>query len=317
MAYSLGNALLKNYLIASSSPLTESPTRLRCCYEAGFSAAIIKSAADYSRSGNGYGRRVVYVDDGYYADASFEREIFTLEEGLRLYNNSVCNIPSDMLLIPSVSASSLEPEDWIKPCIEYEKVGATLLQLDFFYLGTLPHNQLFFEKFQNLLTQLVSALDCVIMPKVNLNFDPAQSFEIIKESGVKVVSLLDSMREDPDPRFGLHKGTTSYFGRRQLPFTRQYLRIAKEKGLEVCAGGGITTSKDVELLLNSGANAVQIASFVLNNGFSAVPELLGYDSPLSSVSKTINHNPWCDHEDGAECDNCGACRKPVMEYYAN
>ena len=310
MPYHFGNTSFKNYLVASSSPLTESPKRLTCCYEAGFSAAILKSTADYVKSGNGYGRKVIYVDDGYYADASFEREILTLDEGLNLYTSTKKIIPSDMLLIPSIGASSLDPSAWIKPCNEFVKSGSSILQLDFFYLGTLPHNQLFFEEFQNLLFSLAE-LDCIIMPKVNLNFEPSQTFGIIKESGVKCVSLLDSMREDPDPSFGLHKGTTSYFGHRQLPFTKNYLKVAKEYGLEVCAGGGITSITDVYELLKEGANMIQIASFALNNGFTAVSELLGSDSCSSIIHKAINHNPWCDYEDGAECENCGACRKPV------
>ena len=47
MQYFLSDIKMKNYLIASSSPLTESVERIKCCYEAGFAAAILKSAADY------------------------------------------------------------------------------------------------------------------------------------------------------------------------------------------------------------------------------------------------------------------------------
>lgn len=132
MEYTLSNIGMKNYLVASSSPLTESVERLRCCYEAGFSSAILKSSAEYVKTGTGYGRKVVYVKDGYYADASFEREILTLEEGIELYKKALNNCLSDMLLIPSVSASSLEPEEWLNSCRQFELCGASLIQLDFF-----------------------------------------------------------------------------------------------------------------------------------------------------------------------------------------
>lgn len=307
MIYMLANIPMKNYLIASSSPLTESVERLRYCYEAGFSSAILKSTAMYVRTGTGYGRKVVYVRDGYYADASFEREILTLEEGIELYKKAVKNCPLDMLLIPSVSASSLEPEKWIEPCRKFELYGASLIQLDFFYLGTVEHNDNFYQKLKILLTELVQNLECTVMPKLNLNFEPDRTCKILKESGVKTVSLLDSMRENPDPNLGLHEDTTSYFGKRQLPHTLRYLKIAKQYGLEVCAGGGVTSKEDVDLLLASGADMVQVASYILNRDFRAVDELLDVDFCLNTHSKATKHNPWCDCETGAKCEKCGAC----------
>lgn len=307
MTYTLANTQMKNYLTASSSPLTESVERLRCCYEAGFSSAILKSAAAYVRTGAGHGRKVVYAKDGYYADASFEREILTLEEGVELYKESVKNCPSDMLLIPSVSASSLEPEKWLKPCRQFELYGASLIQLDFFYLGTLEHNESFYKKLKILLIKLVQGLDSTVMPKLNLNFEPDRTCKILRESGIKTVSLLDSMREIPDSNLGLHEGTTSYFGGRQLPYTLRYLKVAKQYGLEVCAGGGVTSKEDVDLLLATGADMVQVASYILCRDFRAVEELLDAEFCSDIHSEITKHNPWCDCENGEKCENCGAC----------
>lgn len=314
MMYSLSNIHMKNHLIASSSPLTESLERLQCCYEAGFSSAILKTAAAYVKTGNGYGRKIVYVKDGYYADASFEREILTIEEGLELYKNALKHCPPDMFLIPSVSASSLEPEEWIESCKRFEKYGALLLQLDFFYLGTIKHDNEFYERLQTLLKTLVQTLDCNIMPKLNLCFEPDKICKIIKDSGVKTISLLDSMREDPDSSLGLHKGTTSYFGSRQFPHTLRYLNVAKQYELEVCAGGGVTSKSDVHKLLDTGADMVQVASYVLCRDFSAVKDLLDSELYHQTHSKKLNHNPWCDCESGAKCENCGACVAHRVEY---
>lgn len=307
MKYSLSNIHMRNYLTASSSPLTESLERLQCCKDAGFSSAILKSAAAYKKTGTGYGRKVVYVEDGYYADASFEREILTLEEGLELYKRSLELCSPDMFLIPSVTASSLDPEEWIESCKQFELYGAQLLQLDFFYLGTMKHDNAFYGNLRNLLTNLVKTLNCNIMPKLNLRFEPDQICQVLKESGVKTISLLDSMREDPDYRLGLHKGTTSYFGSRQLPHTLRYLKVAKQYELEVCAGGGITSKSDVEQLLTAGANMIQVASYILRRDFSAVKDLLDNGLCPQVHSKRLSHNPWCDCESGAKCENCGAC----------
>ena len=303
---------MKNYLVASSSPLTESVERVKCCYEAGFAAAILKSAAAYERSGDGHGRKVVYVKDGYYADASFEHEILTIDEGIDLYTSAVRHCAPDMILIPSVSASSLEPDEWISSCRRFEELGAKMLQLDFFYLGTLIHDRSFFESLEILLTALRGTLKCKVMPKINNRFEPDAIFRVIKASGISSVSLLDSMREDPDEILGLHKGTTSYFGPRQFPYTLEYLRKAKQYGLEVCAGGGVTSRADVETLLFEGADMVQVASYVLNRNYESVGDLLEPKLAKKTAHPMLKHNPWCDVENGALCENCGGCNVHVL-----
>lgn len=314
MSISFAGAELKNYLVASSSPLTESQTRLQCCRDAGFGAAILKSAAPYVRTGAGYGRKVVYVGEDYYADASFEREIMTLEEGVTLYN-SARGLNGDMLLIPSVTAASLDPEVWYPACKAFEDAGALLLQLDFFYLGTMSHDDAFYFDLSALLDILTQKLTCVVMPKLNLGFDPERTCKLLAGHGVRYVSLLDSMREDLPPEYGLHAGTTSYFGGRQLPQTLRYLKAAVRQGLHICAGGGVAVPEDVSLLLSNGAELVQSASYALKNGFSSVYRLLpGQAAPETSPG--LRHNPWCDVEDGAPCEDCGACRRqsPPAEF---
>lgn len=298
---------LKNHLVASSSPLTESLERIKCCYEAGFAAAILKSAAAYKKTGSGHGRKVVYVHDGYYADASFEHEIMTIDEAVELYASALKHCGPDMLLIPSVSASSLDPTEWINSCCRFEEIGSKLIQLDFFYLGTLSHDSTFFESLETLLCTLKHALKCNVMPKINNRFAPHEIFRVLKTSGISAVSLLDSMREDPDPALGLHKGTTSYFGPRQFPYTLEYLRNAKQYGLEVCAGGGVSSRHDIDILLAEGANLVQIASYILNRNYEGVWDLLESKFDAKSMRPLLKHNPWCDVENGMVCENCGGC----------
>lgn len=308
MNYSLSNIQFKNYLIASSSPLTESVERLECCREAGFSAAILKSCADYLRSGNGYGRKVVYTEDGYYADASFENEILTLNEGISLFTSAKAKMENEMLLIPSVSAASLKATDWLPICRAFEAVGASILQLDFFYLGTIEHTDQFYTKLGDLLETLTATLSCIIMPKINIRFDAERTFSLFKNSGIKVVSVLDSMREVPPKHFNLHDDTTSYFGPRQFPYTIEYLKTAKKYGLDVCAGGGVSKKADIDALLSLGADMIQVASYVLNRNYTCVRDLLP-ETNIPNDSPLLTHNPWCDYVSRGHCDQCGACIK--------
>lgn len=297
---------VKNRLIAASSPLTESVYKVKCCSEAGFGGVILKSAADYQRTGKGYGRKVVFIGDDYYADSSFEREILTAEEAVQLYQKLFSD-HMELLIIPSVSAPSMRTEDWLQICRRFETLGAKILQLDFFYLGTLSREMgdEFYPKMRKLLSDLCRNLDCKIMPKLNHNFEPARICEALAQSGVKQVSLLDSIRTALPEKYGLHADTTSYFGSRQLPLTLEYLRHAVRAGLEVCAGGGVCGPKDADLLTDQGAALIQTASYVLKNGFSKALCLLHQ----KEVSIKNDQNAWCEipFYQAQGCENCGFC----------
>lgn len=297
---------LKNRIVAASSPLTESLDRLCRCSKAGFGAAIMKSTADYTRTGNGYGRKVVYCSDGYYADSSFEREILTLPEGMELFREFE-QLDTGMPLIPSVSADSLDPAEWLRICRAFSQAGALLLQLDFFYLGTLRHDDSFYGRLRAVLHTLAEELSCPVMPKLNPRLDPLQTCALFRECGIQYVSLLDSMREMP-PGHGLHEGTTSYFGRRQFPLTRQYLAAAKACGLTVCAGGGITSRADAGLLLTEGADLLQLASYVLGRDFTAVRDFLEERREMpEDLTEFLRFCPWCDVQATGQCEECGGC----------
>lgn len=301
-----GDIEFKNPLIASSSPLTETAKKIRCCKEAGFGGIILKTAAQYQRNGGGYGRKVVFIGEDYYADASYEREILTLEEGVELYKRAN-TYSENMLVIPSVSANSMETADWLHICQEFENLGAKLVQLDFFYLGMLIQGQdkLFYRHLGDLLSGLQKELNCIIMPKLNFNFDPECVCRTLAECGVRQVSLLDSIRFALPKRFGLHSETTSYFGRKQLPLTLDYLRCAVKYGLEVCAGGGVACVEDVDALMQNGATLVQTASYVLKNGFALAPVLLHRKPILMKESMRT----WCDvkHYGETGCEKCNFC----------
>lgn len=301
-----GGIEMANPLIASSSPLTETVGKVHSCREASFGGAILKTAADYQRTGKGYGRKVVFIGEDYYADASYEREILTLEEGVALFQGAL-SVAGDMAVIPSVSANSMEAEDWVFICRRFEDLGARLIQLDFFYLGTriAPEDEGFYRRLGEFLAELQGRLHCIVMPKLNFNFDPEKTCKALAAYGIRQVSLLDSIRCVLPARFGLHQDTTSYFGRKQLPLTLTYLRHAVEAGLEACAGGGVSGAEDVELLLENGAKLVQTASFVLRNGFRYAPTLL-HGEPASQ-----GQYAWCTAEGygGKGCEHCGFCRK--------
>lgn len=261
---------LENPLIASSCIATESVANVLRLAENGVQGAILKSCADYKR-GKASGKREFAVDKelGYtYASAPFESEILTLDECLAMMQE--LRPQTQILLIPSFTASILAPENWIPACQQLEAAGADGIQLDFFYMGNLIGTDGLSVRIVTLLRELNATLHIPVMPKLNINLPKDYIMPLLVEGGVQYVSLLDSVRSPYLRKTGgayhiserLDVDTTSCFGHWQLPLTLGYTYTAVKHGLKVCAGGGITCADDVQKLLAVGAVTVQSATFL-------------------------------------------------------
>ena len=261
---------LENPLIASSCIATESAANVLRLAGNGVQGAILKSCADYER-GRVSGKREFAVDTttGYtYASAPFESEILTLDECLAMMQE--LRPQTQILLIPSFTASILAPENWIPACQQLEAAGADGIQLDFFYMGNLIGTDGLSVRIVTLLRKLNAALHIPVMPKLNINLPKDYIMPLLVEGGVQYVSLLDSVRSPylrkTDGAYHISERldaeTTSCFGHWQLPLTLGYTYTAVKHGLKVCAGGGITCADDVQKLLAAGAVTVQSATFL-------------------------------------------------------
>lgn len=261
---------LENPLIVSSCIATESSEKVLRIAHNGIQGAILKSCADYRRR-NFSGKRQFAVDgNGYtYASSPFDKEILTLDECISIINE--LRPQTDILLIPSFTASSLSPDDWFPACKGLEKTGADGIQLDFFYMGCIIGTENFSEKLVVLLDKIRKAINIPVMPKLNINLPKDFIMPLLVKAGIEYVSLLDSVRSpylevEDNGKYHISKRldaeTTSCFGHWQLPLTLSYTYTAVMHGLKVCAGGGITCVDDVNKLLAAGATTVQSATFL-------------------------------------------------------
>lgn len=260
---------LENPLIASSCIATESVLNVMRLARNGVQGVILKSCADYKRSEVSGKRQFAVDSNGYtYASSPFEKEILTLDECIAIMNE--LRPQTNILLIPSFTASSLSSDDWISACKRLKKTGADGIQLDFFYMGGIIGTESFSDKLVQLLTELRNAIDIPIMPKLNINLPKEFIVPLLVKSGVEYVSLLDSVRspcfERTTNAYHLSKRldaeTTSCFGHWQLPLTLGYTYTAAKHGLKVCAGGGVVCADDVQKLIAAGATVVQSATFL-------------------------------------------------------
>lgn len=260
---------LTNPLIASSCIATENVSNILRLVDNGIQGVILKSCADYKR-GNVKDKRQFAVDNlGYtYASSPFEKEILTLDECI----NMILELrkKTNILLIPSFTATNLNPNEWISACRKLEISGADAIQLDFFYMGNLIGTNELSNKIVSLLKNVISSVNIPIMPKLNINLPKDYIMPLLKKSGIEYVSLLDSIRSPYIEKFNdkyyinnrLDAETTSCFGSWQLPITISYTYTAIKYGLKVCAGGGITNVEDIKKLLDIGATTVQSATLI-------------------------------------------------------
>lgn len=265
--------------IASSCIATENINNIIRLEKSGVQAVILKSCADYERHEMFAGKRVFAKDEnGYtYASSPFEKEILTLSEAVSLIRE--VKERTSLMVIPSVTATSLNLFEWQHICKEVEKAGADAIQLDFFYMGNLIGTPNFVNDFVNLLEELISNIGITIIPKLNVNLPKDFIMPLLVRAGVEYVSLLDSIRvpflEKNDiasencSKYSLstklNEDECSCFGSWQLPLTMSYTRAAVKAGLRVIAGGGIENSDDVKKLLVCGAEMIQSATFITKN----------------------------------------------------
>lgn len=269
-------------LIASSCIATESAGNVLRLARNGIPGAILKSCADYRRW-DFSGKRQFAVDgSGYtYASSPFEKEILTLDECIGILD--MLRPQTDILLIPSFTASSLSPDDWVPACKELEAAGADGIQLDFFYMGCIIGSENFSKKLVLLLEEIRRSVSIPIMPKLNVNLPKDFIMPLLVSAGIEYVSLLDSVRspyiESENGKYHISRRldaeTTSCFGHWQLPLTLGYTYTAARYGLKVCAGGGVTCADDAEKLFAAGASVIQSATFLTKNPDKGAA-LMGY-----------------------------------------
>lgn len=269
-----------NPVIIASCPLTENIPNIIKCAKEGAGGIILKTAATYKRTTDCGQRRILQGQNGYWAQSTFEREILTLEEMTELIDEAKkrTNIP----IIASIASEDMSPYKWISACAHAERAGADMIQMDFFYMPDLVVFEGAKHKLTQLLMQIKDEIHIPIIPKININLPADFIFPIIKESGIHAVSLLDSVRvplvkewvdEQHWEKNTLTNEGTSFFGAWQLPLSLHFMMEACKYGLKVIGGGGIRSAEDAAVMLQSGADLIQIASMAMFGHWNEISNL--------------------------------------------
>jgi Pyruvate/2-oxoacid:ferredoxin oxidoreductase delta subunit len=188
-----------------------------------------------------------------------------------------------------------------------------------------------------MLEEVQSHLSVPVMPKLNIGLPAAYAVHLLKEAGIRFVSLLDSIKVPPPMRLaggcvtpepGFEGDGLSLFGHFMFPLTRQYTWTMAREGFDVCAGGGVDRSEDAADLLALGASCVQIATAPLLRGFGefrAMNEGVASAFPEAGAENRVGppREPSAGSGGGAlgnrvprldtgKCVLCGRCTKQAF-----
>lgn len=283
---------IKNPIVIASSPLTESAEAIFQCEKHGAGAVISKSCSSTRLSEIGY-RRCSIDEKGWWAASTYNREIQDVRVAVLYLEDAVKG--SGIPVFASVSELSLDCSEWLNTCQIVQRTGVAGIQLDLFYFENVLGVPKFEEKFIELLSTLKRKLDVPIFPKLNVNLPTIYMAKLFKSAGINDVSLLDSISlpapisidkiGSPKLRFASNIKRASLFGAWQFPLTMKYLYDLQLEGFSICAGGGIQHSRDIIELLLLGAQAVQIATAIIIEGYSKIEEYVsGIESFMAKYS---------------------------------
>jgi dihydroorotate dehydrogenase/NAD-dependent dihydropyrimidine dehydrogenase PreA subunit len=332
---------LKNPVIAASAPPTETFDNIMKCVEAGVGAVVTKTSANFDSSKFILGGRRTYINNqGVWAQGTFRHETLTLKEGIDLVRRVVSAV--DVPIIASVGSLTLDSKDWLDSCLAMQDAGASMIQLDLFYIPqprSAPEN---IKSLLELLSSLTSKVHIPIAPKLNHDIPVHYATRILREAGIASVFLIDSVRvpvpidihQKGTPRMKFLNGARecSLFGEWQKPLTLYYTSVIyHDLGLPISSGGGFMDGDDAIEAIMWGATTVQFASLIIKHGYGQIKKLLKQIRHFLERNNYTNINQlrgmahkyvnWDGQEDFETakavvnydlCVDCGICTRTVF-----
>lgn len=272
---------LKNPIIAGASPLTASADSIKKLEDAGAAAIILHSIFEEQinhesheidhflfKGSESYAEAIGYFPDMALTNLESENyleEIATLKQSL--------SIP----LIASLNGVS--KGGWIEYASKLQEAGADGLELNITYIPTdTDMDGRAVEKLY--LDVLGTVLDTVHIPvsiKMNAIFSsPAHMARQFDQMGAKGLVLFDRpVHVDIDLEELTAQQTIHYSTSQEMSESLRWSAILYKKlSASLCISTGVHTHEDVLKAMMSGADAVQMASALLQNGASHITKVL-------------------------------------------
>lgn len=272
---------LKNPIIAGASPLTASADSIKRLEDAGASAIILHSIFEEQinhesheidhflfKGSESYAEAIGYFPD--MALTNLESENY-LEE--------IASLKQSLAIPLIASLNGVSKGGWIEYARKLQEAGADGLELNITYIPTdLDMDGRTVEKLY--LDALQTVLDTVNIPvsvKMNAIFSsPAHMAKQFDQMGARGLVLFDRpIHVDIDLEELTAQQTIHYSNSKEISESLRWCAILYKKlSASLCISTGVHTHEDVLKAMMSGADAVQMASVLLQNSPSHITTVL-------------------------------------------
>lgn len=271
---------LKNPLVAASSGLTSSVSKIKELADNGIGAVVIKSVFEeqimaeadslFDPTVGGYSEAQEYIG-AYVRSNSLDKHLTLIKEA-----KEAVDIP----IIASVNCIS--EYEWVDYAIKLEAAGADAIEINIFILATDKDRDpnSIEDQYVSTVSSVVKAVKIPVAVKVAPRFiNHIRLADRLLSVGVKGITMFNRFFEPDIDLENLKMSSASVFSnpgdiRRSLRFVG--IVSGQIPNIEISASTGVHNGESVVKLLLAGSTTVQLCSTLYINGASVIGDILKY-----------------------------------------
>lgn len=270
---------LKNPLVAASSGLTSSVSKIKELEENGIAAVVLKSIFEEQINGEVNQELSKSFDEGVHnAEAYIKGYVRSNEMGQYL---KLLKEVKEAVAIPVIaSINCVSGDEWISFAKSFEKVGADAIELNIFHVPKDRHETI--EYIENLYADIVEKVVKQVQIPVSVKFSMYHTniikmVDLFKGKGAKGVVMFNRFYE---PDFDLDKLTVTsnkiFSDTNDIRASLRWVGLvySSVQTIDIAASTGIHNSDGVIKQLLAGAKVTQLCSTIYLNKPKVIKEIL-------------------------------------------
>jgi dihydroorotate dehydrogenase (fumarate) len=265
---------IKNPLILSSSPLSNTPQGMKKAEDQGIGAIVLKSLFEEQITSS-----LMSDDEFYHPEAGDYINQTGMQLGPREYLQQIENAKKEVSVPIIASVNCVSPDWWKEFARQLNSSGADGLELN---IALMPreiedHSEAVEDKLTKTVEEIIEQMSIPVSVKIGPFFTalPRLAFQL-QRVGVKSLVLFNRFYQfDVDIQNLKPKGGIQYSASTEIATPLRWLSILYNKiALDLSASTGFHDSKSVIKALLAGASSVQLASTIFKNGFPVITSIL-------------------------------------------
>jgi len=270
---------LKNPLVAASSGLTASVSKIKELEENGIGAVVLKSIFEEQITGEVNQELSKSFDEGVHnAEAYIKGYVRSNELGQ--YLDLIKDVKEAVAIPVIASINCVSGEEWVSYAQKFEKVGADAIELNIFHVPKDRHESI--DEIENLYSNIVEKVVDQVKIPVSVKFSMyhtniVKMVDLFKGKGAKGVVMFNRFYE---PDFNLDKLTVTsnkiFSDSNDIRASLRWVGLVSSlvQTIDIAASTGIHDSDAVIKQLLAGAQVTQLCSTLYINKPTVIKDIL-------------------------------------------